>query len=375
MRTAALFGMVLFPTLMACGASDQGSDSDDLGHQSSAVQGGASTTKRAYNFAVGISSRIGAVCSGTLIAPNLVLTARHCVVPPSGNEGVTCNDTFPTKNVNAGSLAVTTEPRLRGARTLYRVKEITTPKDSGFCGNDIALITLETNIPEEEAQPATPVVQFSMTDRTKIGGQITALGYGNTSPSSRDAGIRRIREKIDILCVPGDDTYECKGAYARMVESDKEFITEGFVCSGDSGGGAFDQDSFTKGTPYVLGTLSRGPQTAERCLAAVYTRTDAHAEMIIEAGKKAAEAGGYEAPEWVSPSVDPSSQDPQTGTVCEGETCTATDATEGAPMLITKTTTTGCSATPRPTSAQGTFGVFALAGLAALVVSRRRRAI
>jgi MYXO-CTERM domain-containing protein len=369
MRTTSFLGLVLFSTLVACGAPSESSESGTVGRQSSAVQGGTTDTKKAHNFAVGIVSRYGAVCSGTLIAPNLVLTARHCVVPPDGTDAVTCADKFPSTNASPSALFVTTEPSLRRAQKLYPAQKITTPKDRGFCGNDIALIRLEENIPETEAVPATPVVQFSMTDRSKIGSRITALGYGITRPDAQDSGTRRIRQDIDILCVPGDETYDCKGEYARMLDNDKEFVTEGYVCSGDSGGGAFDQESFANGTPYVLGALSRGPQTEDRCLAAIYSRTDAHAEMIIAAGKEAANAGGYGDPEWVTPAVH---EEPQTGTICEGETCTATDATEPPPAPKTTTSTTGCSSTPYTTSS-GTFGVLTLAGIAALVVARRRR--
>jgi MYXO-CTERM domain-containing protein len=371
MRTTSLLGLVLFPTLVACGsASEKVTESETLGRQESAVQGGKSDTKTAHNFAVGIASRYGAVCSGTLIAPNLVLTARHCVVPPSANEAVTCKDKF-AKNVDPAALFVTTEPTMRSAKNFYRAKKITTPTETGFCGNDIALIALEENIPESEARPATPVVQFSMTDRSKIGGKVAALGYGITNPSANDSGVRRIREEIKIVCVPGDDSYDCKKSiYAQMLDSDKEFITEGYVCSGDSGGGAFEQVSFDEGAPYVLGALSRGPQTAEQCLAAIYSRTDAHADLIIAAGLEAAKQGGYTAPSWTAPEVDPASEDPEVGTVCEGDTCTSTDATE--PAAAKPKSTAGCSASPRTTSSGG-FGVLALAGVAALVVARRRR--
>ncbi len=373
---AGLAGLALSAVVALAGCSGEVGDAkaERLGSQSSAIQGGETDTNAAHNFAVGVANRLGGVCSGTLIAPNLVLTARHCVIPPQASESVTCADVF-AANVAPASLYITTEPNLYKAKAYYAATAIITPESTAFCGNDIALVILEKNVPASEAQPATPVVQFRMTDK-RLGGSITAMGYGITNPSAEDSGQRRIRQNIPLLCIPGSRDMDCKGEMAKYSNDPAEFVTEGFVCSGDSGSGAFDQNSFDTASPYVLGALSRGPQTKDKCLAAIYSRTDMHSQLIIGAADKAATQGGYAPLAWATPLVAaPGSTDPTTGELCDTATCTdvsETSPAENATSASDKpTSTAGCSAAP-PTRSTGSAALLCLA-VAAVFTARRRR--
>ena len=214
-----------------------------------------------------------------------------------------------------------------------------------------------------------------MTDASRVSNHIAAIGFGVTNPSTDDSGQRRIRENIEITCVDGDSRYSCAtNSMLGQILAKAEFITEGFVCSGDSGSGAFDQSTFTAGQPLVLGTLSRGPQTQDKCLSAIYTRTDAHADMIIAAAVRAAEKGAYVAAAWATPKASDASRTSEVGeTQCEGDICTSTDATESASgSNASKTTTsTGCSTSPGRTTSGGFAALFV--GLAIVAARRLRR--
>src|SRR5262245_50714515 len=85
---------VVAVSMLACGSaasSDQNSASkkESVGTSRSAIQGGVLDTKS--SFAVAIRLERG-LCSGTLIAPNLVLTARHCTEQTPSRRSDGCED-------------------------------------------------------------------------------------------------------------------------------------------------------------------------------------------------------------------------------------------------------------------------------------------
>ena len=267
--------------LTACGSPETDSDVSFAPTTiQQAIQGGE--LDRVRTSVVGLVTTSGysfGTCSGTLIAPNLVLTAQHCVAEIA-SEYILCGRTsFGNTRSPRGVFVTTNEYITNDARNYYEVSEIVTGGKDDVCGNDIALLYLADSVPESEAVPMVPRVDIPVA----AGEAYTAVGYGHTGNGS-GSGVRRSLEGRRVQC----EGLRCPSY--EMIEQ-AEFLGSSGTCQGDSGGPAIDEQN------RVLGALSRGPSG---CISSTYSSVAGWSDWMIEHGAIAAERGGYDPALWVT---------------------------------------------------------------------------
>jgi hypothetical protein len=297
-----LLGLIL---AVGCGnaSPSPASRGEPSASNSSPIQGGTADTT--HNFAVGVVEMNGqtvSFCSGVLLAPNLVATARHCVSQLASSQ-IDCPTSKFLNTLPAADIFVTADPTISHSGVFISVASIAVPSASDVCGNDIAVLILSKSI--HLAQYVTPAVNPPMTDHQMYTTAATAIGYGVDSPadmSGTSAGVRRIKENVNLVCIPNDSTFPNCLADPTWLQfaTAQEFEGGDGTCDGDSGSGAYDQGAFNKGQWVAFGVLSRGGVSPEggTCMGSIYSRFDAWSQLLIETAGKAAAMGGYSPPSW-----------------------------------------------------------------------------
>lgn len=276
---AILLATVGVSLLAGCSNTD---NADHRVHRQ-AIMGGS--TDNANTSVLGILIDLGggqqAICSGTLIAPNLVLTAQHCVAQLASPYVVCGQAAFGTQ-FPPSSFGVTTSTQMsqNPSDSIYRsVSAVHVPPGGNdACGFDIALLELTDNVPANVTEPVIPRIDDPITE----GESYTAVGYGHVGDGT-GSGLRRQLGSREVLCGTG----MC--SIGDGIESTEFAGTDG-TCQGDSGGAAIDNQG------RVLGALSRGP---DGCLGSVYSSVDAWAGWMRNIGNLAADNGAYDPAPWV----------------------------------------------------------------------------
>lgn len=245
--------------LAAACAADTGGE--ELGRVRQAIVGGSASdesqdsTVMLFHVDPSGPRRLG-ICTAALVAPRLVLTARHCVA--TTDDQVACDsDGTPLlgaaviENHEPANLYVFTgkdRPAFIGEAppSLDMTKwspagqglEIIDDKSGTLCNHDLALVLLKEPILD------VPIATLRLDGDAAPGEKLLAVGWG-VSFGEVEPSTRQQRGGVTVKRVGPDD--------AIPVLTKSEFLFDESICLGDSGG-----PMFAESTNAIVGVVSRG---------------------------------------------------------------------------------------------------------------------
>ncbi|MGI5865233.1 MAG: S1 family peptidase [Myxococcales bacterium] len=266
-RPYSLLAAVLAAAL-ASGCENQSPESATLGQLSKPIVNGTIDNLPSHAAVVYLDLGMGA-CTGTLITPEVVLTAAHCLVNDYGRP-------ISPSQVRVGFGTYISSLQYRTVREL----RLHSGYSSSGYSNDIGLLRLSQPVTDVPPIPALPE-HLAITQEDINSTVFTYSGYGvvdATNPWWPEPATSRMKvtDLIDCYC----DGARCTSTQCTSGGAPNTFCYDqqpGGPCSGDSGGPAFITRD---GVEYVAGVTSYGDRT---CISwGCSTKVDRFARFIAE---------------------------------------------------------------------------------------------
>ena len=192
------------------------------------IIGGSQTSNTRFPYAVSIQDDIGHFCGGSLIAPDMVLTAAHC-------QGGPYNVVIGRHDLDSNN-----------GESIPMKKEIPNPSYNDYTtDSDWMLVVLE--------RPTTLNVPFiklnSAGSSPNVGEEVTVMGWGDTTAEDDTSKLSDVLMSVDVNVISNQDCDDSSGSINGWSDNYHGQISENMLCARDNGQDSCQGDS---GGPLII---------------------------------------------------------------------------------------------------------------------------